>query len=205
MLIAARNGFLVGKRILPPGARWVEYLESTGSQWIETGVSASNTSSSLQVAASLRFTSLSNIEEDLMGSGNAQTPTIGRIWTRYYMWAQSGSGWQPEVCDTNWHEVSFTFNNPSGRVFELDGTLYSGTQSNTFQAGDGVHIFASGPNRFALRCQLAKLTIWQDGIPVRDFRPIAIGTTGYMLDLVSGDYLSYGNKGTGAFVIGPDV
>ena len=42
-------------------------------------------------------------------------------------------------------------------------------------------------------------------IIIRDFRPIAIGNTGYMLDLVSGDYLQYGNKGMGDFIIGPDA
>ena len=36
MLIAARNGFAVGKS-LPYDAE-VEYLESTGTQWIDTGV-----------------------------------------------------------------------------------------------------------------------------------------------------------------------
>ena len=40
---------------------------------------------------------------------------------------------------------------------------------------------------------------------IRDFRPIAIGASGYMLDLISGEYLQYGNAGTGDFVIGPDA
>jgi hypothetical protein len=47
--------------------------------------------------------------------------------------------------------------------------------------------------------------VFKNGILVRDFRPVAIGTTGYMLDLLTGDYLPYGNKGTGDFVIGPDT
>ena len=47
---------------------------------------------------------------------------------------------------------------------------------------------------------------YNEGNLIRDFRPIAIGDKGYMLDLGGGEHLPYGNKGTGNdFIIGPDI
>ena len=40
-LINLRNALMTeNKSPLPPGARWVEYLESTGTQYIDTGFNA---------------------------------------------------------------------------------------------------------------------------------------------------------------------
>lgn len=46
-------------------------------------------------------------------------------------------------------------------------------------------------------------TIHTDGVLVRDFSPVRVGSVGYMYDRVSGQL--FGNGGTGAFVLGPDV
>ena len=42
-----------------------------------------------------------------------------------------------------------------------------------------------------------------DGVLVRDFIPVRVGQVGYMYDRVSGQL--FGNAGTGAFIVGPDV
>lgn len=44
---------------------------------------------------------------------------------------------------------------------------------------------------------------WEAGVLMRDFIPVRIGTTGYMYDKVSGQL--FGNAGTGEFILGPDV
>jgi uncharacterized membrane protein len=84
----------------------------------------------------------------------------------------------------------------------------SGSTTNAFAdapAGGPIWLFvANDATTLRGRNRLAKFSIYRSGTLVRDFRPIAIGTTGYMLDLVSGEYLPYGNKGTGDFVLGPD-
>ena len=119
------------------------------------------------------------------------------------MWALAGTSWYPTACDTNWHTVSYTFNNPSGRVFELDGALYSGTQGNDFYAGDGVYVFASGPNRYPTECQLAKLEIWQNGNLIRNYISVRVGTEGALMDTLTRRI--YRNAGTGAFTYGNDL
>ena len=195
--------FVLGPDVVP-----VEYIESYGAEWIATGVNAAATSSSLRTVASLRFTTLSSGEHDIMGSGNVATPTMGRNGSRYFMWAKTGTSWFPADCDTNWHTMSYTFNNPSGRVFELDGTSYTGTQGNTFKTGNGVYIFASSPNRYALECQMSKLAIWQDGNLIRNYTPVRVGTDatsweGAMMDVLPRRI--YRNAGTGAFTYGNDL
>lgn len=46
-------------------------------------------------------------------------------------------------------------------------------------------------------------TIEEDGVKVRDFIPVRVGTVGYLYDRVSGKL--FGNEGTGDFVVGPDI
>ena len=50
---------------------------------------------------------------------------------------------------------------------------------------------------------LYQCSIRCDGVLVRDFIPVRVGQVGYMYDRVSGKL--FGNAGTGAFVVGPDV
>ena len=45
--------------------------------------------------------------------------------------------------------------------------------------------------------------IYDNGVLVRDFIPVRVGTTGYMYDSVSGRL--FGNDGTGDFIVGADV
>ena len=59
------------------------------------------------------------------------------------------------------------------------------------------------PETSGYRCYTCKIE--QNNVPVRKFHPIAIGTTGYMMDILTGEYEQYGNKGTGDFGIGPDA
>lgn len=44
---------------------------------------------------------------------------------------------------------------------------------------------------------------WESSVLMRDFIPVRIGTTGYMYDKVSKQL--FGNAGTGEFILGPDV
>lgn len=55
----------------------------------------------------------------------------------------------------------------------------------------------------AWRCYYVQLR--KDGLLVRDFIPVRVGRAGYLFDRVSGEYLPFGNKGTGSFVLGPDI
>jgi hypothetical protein len=88
----------------------------------------------------------------------------------------------------------------------INGEMFRNNQGSNPYAYP-FHIFNLGgyAPMFAPHLRIHKLKVVVNSTLVRDFRPIAIGNTGYMLDLVSGEYLPYGNKGTDDFTIGPDT
>jgi hypothetical protein len=205
MLINLRNALMTGKKSpLPPGARWVEYLQSTGTQWIDTGVYGSNA-----VKATLDFQLIS------LGSGygvfGAYTSTSSSLFAYQ---AGGGNGvWQigfgyynntTKKTDTERHNIEF-----NDFHVDIDGATIVTFPQHQFMTSHTMTIFTTrdetGGVYRATRSRCYGSRIWQSNTLVRDFRPIAIGTTGYMLDLVSGEYLPYGNKGTGDFTIGPNI
>ena len=209
MLINLRNALMAGKKSpLPPGARWVEYLESDGGQYVDTGV-VPVFPDELTYAARVYY-------------ANTQKRSIqGRQGAFYfgviYQKLQPGLGVtgyvNVAILPATWYDVTCKFT--TGLRSGLNGTIdydvggISGSLSAPFAdapAGGPIWLFVAN-DATTLRGQnrLAKFSIYRRGVLIRDFRPIAIGTTGYMLDLVSGEYLPYGNKGTGNFVLGPDI
>lgn len=217
MLIAARNGFLAGKRILPPGARWVEYLESTGTQWIDTGIFPTDNTNF-------------NIEVSDFVDGTIYGCLTGNRGSGYVTWSRFQFGRRDGIVGSNKLFYSFflatygtyesvSINYSLKHIFSLktDG-LYIDEVKVGSRGTDIItplqtfflfanHQLPESATEAALmagsKCHHA--SFYNGSIILRDFRPIAIGTTGYMLDLVSGEYLPYGNKGTGNFVIGPDT
>lgn len=201
MLIAARNAMMAGKSsILPPGARWVEYLESTGTQYIDTGIRW-NTSMDFSITF---LTDVSHgYEKYLMGYGlyNTNNCLSCEIYSSSNALAiKKNAYWQK----------TFYFNLHQKNTLQKQGSIISSIRSTYEYNGD---YFECARNCFVFATQVSSGGAYGnsrvkcysfDMDPIR-LRPIAIGTTGYMLDLVSGEYLPYGNKGTGAFVIGPDI
>ena len=198
MLIAARNGMLVGGGggILPPGARWVEYLESTGTQYIDIGMIPSATCKFIDDswhAVATQFGSLNG--------GGARFHAYLPFCVRSDYLGTSEN--YPSAKRT-----TVTLNVKSG-TFDYDDTHITFTAGLTPGAPSFclfARNFAGSIDRYENGGKLYGFDWWDDAdsdISLK-LRPIAIGTTGYMLDLVSGEYLPYGNKGTGDFVIGPD-
>lgn len=206
MIIAARNSFLAGKSILPPGARWVGYLQSTGTQWIDTGCKSTTT---LEFRVKLDN---STMPDKPVSCGYFGTIGYwGNFFGNYYYlnsdlyakvmwvrpnWRYRGNqiGMIEAYCGLN----SITINGVVGQMEKDSGNYYGGN----------IEIFR-GKNGYTqikmYSMQIYDKGVSADGVLVRDFAPIAIGNTGYMLDLLTGDYLQYRNKGTGNFIIGPDI
>lgn len=204
--------------MLPPGARWVEYLESTGTQWIDTGIVPEIGDSVRMV---FQLTRHSTEYDQIMGAGaltyqfcfptRSENTTSGVIYCRAW---QGGSGYAAPPLSSNSivpnHTIDFNIKHLSGNNYRFSvGLDYIDLVAMSEIDGPieyrNLLIFRR-PNVGNSRIKCYAFQLWDsNNILVRDFRPIAIGTTGYMLDLVSGEYLPYGNKGTGDFVIGPDI
>ena len=227
MLINLRNALMASRRSpLPPGARWVEYLESTGTgdtlAWVDTGIP--NTAN-IRVEATARCvaTSLYNvIDLYVFGSGwgaNKGTAygivysdnwtSLGKcmLLTRGNVGGSFSSDMGTSITgDGQFHSFVYETNDSMSSITVDNGTPFVITTPRNL---DGTTYGIFGPRNGGTTsgiAQIAQLKIYDaNGILVRDFRPIAIGSKGYMLDMVSGQYLQYGNAGTGDFVLGPDA
>lgn len=201
--------------VLPFGARWVEYLESSnGQQWIDTGVFPALP---CHVKSRVSFASINIYQGGVAcgwGDNNTQfaapmmhssgQPTLaapGIGYTRYTNLAQG------TLLDT---EMDFVADG-SG-VYTLNGESVSVTRWKTPVSGlkDHIYLFAIGHSgTTAFYRMTAGGRIYYADIDCGDTSlrliPIAIGNKGYMLDLLTGEYEQYGNKGTGEFVIGPTI
>ena len=185
---------------LPPGARWVEYLESMGTQWIDTGITPKSTDTTAFI-----FT-----------QSYSKFTTVRLVWGSNYGANQGANEQHYYVCGVNVSSVQMQIGeiyNCETRVLPnkivqgfINGEMFRDNQGSDPYVNP-FYIFAlGGPHTtYARFLRIHELKVIVNGITVRDFRPIAIGTTGYMLDLVSGEYMPYGNKGTGDFILGPDI
>ena len=197
MLINLRNALMAGKR-LPYDAE-VEYLESTGTQWIDTGIIVDSSITSAQI--SLAPTNKSSGDNILFGSRDSGYGIYcfagsSALRTRWggptYVDISYSLG---DVIDVNIHNGSVTVTNRAtgayrsfavGNVFKPYPLVIAGTAyGSSVQISTGVRL---------LRVKIGD---------VRDFIPVRKGTVGYLYDRVSGKL--FGNAGTGDFVLGQDV
>lgn len=193
----------------------VEYLESTGTQWIDTGIifdadngfsiTYSPTNSDTNVDNGSIFGSRTTDGNTRMMVGlNANTAETTGVGCKVYI------GWGVLAIPAT----------PS-RVARI-GSWYTATANiSTATATDGLgataslsalptqtrtaYIFAANTQNGPLLCRscIAACKIYQNAVLVRDYIPVRKGTVGYLYDRVTRKL--FGNQGTGAFVIGPDV
>lgn len=198
-LLIRRRGMMAGKA-LPYDAE-VEYLESTGTQLLDTGISGGTSSAYIidfQIVSYITYSQL------IASSRPSVAPKIYES-TIYGL----GCEWNGGGSDNTVSLVGF-----SG-IYNRHKAEYNNGQvlfDNVVKATPGDYGFGSSnlcvfgyypePN-LKISAKLYSLKVWLDGSLVRDFIPVRVGTVGYMYDRVSGQL--FGNAGTGDFVLGPDI
>ena len=213
MLINLRNALMAGKR-LPYDAE-VEYLESTGTQYIDTGVILDST-----YGIDISFAPM----EGLPGTGINErgifgSSTSGSVHNVLQIHTSSGGVglWMPRstriaVCPIttelgilqHW-QINLA---NSGSVL-INGTASGSTRPATSTACPyPVYLFArdvanSVKNNSYSKMRLYSWTVTDaSGNVIQQVIPVRKGTVGYLYDRVSGKL--FGNAGTGDFVLGPD-
>lgn len=184
----------------------IAYLESTGEQWIDTGIYADN-----------RYTISFKIEDkpltnkgtyglfgEYVGSGgklcymSIDKQTSNRFsggWDGYTFGAWSVQSWGGNTYE-------FVMNRNKSMVNGSLWASYSSTVIN--ESGYTMLIFNVNNTWFEKsRVKLHYFKIEMDSKPIIDLIPVRVGNVGYMYDRVTRKL--FGNKGTGAFVLGPDV
>ena len=195
-----------GVKGLPYDAE-IEYLESTGTQWIDIGIQG--------VTISDEWTAeVSRVENDATTLFGYVQGTVYATLTMYHgsrknvelAWGTTGNtitSSLPSLDD--FHTYSMVSN---GSVISLviDGVTMQQTRNalnNTVNYGMGLFCRVNGGTPQLLsKVKLKSFQYSRSGSLIRDLIPVRKGTTGYVYDKVSKKLFS--NSGTGDFVLGSD-
>ena len=196
-------------RLLPDGYTQVEYLQSSGTQYIDTGVA--NTSSTdwsvdflLPTYASHRYVFGMIDEVVLKGSYNGLISGGSSVVNTYR------AGYNATLTDnlagilTNRCTISRI-----GNLLKYNGTTTTTFTSGTWSSEYTLALFAvrTRESNIFVKSEARKfgVKIWVSSVLVRDYVPARRGTDNVlgMYDLVNGTFET--NDGTGSFSAGPDV
>ena len=209
MLIAARESFAAAAR---RQLVEVEYLESTGTQYIDTGFVATN-NTNVEMDFELASIGVGSIFGARKGLGKS---AFGVRLMRYqsvprYRWDYGSTDAYLTSIDVTVGRHTFV---TSRNKITYDSSA-SGTVASAFSSsGLNVVIFAlndnGSVNTYLNGLRVRRFSILDAGVLIRDYVPVRIGRVGYLYDRAhpaggpSGNGL-YGNNGTGEFRLGLDI
>ena len=193
---------------LPSGYTRVDYIQSTGTQYIDTGYKATPTTG---VEIDFQFSSITPLQQRFFG-----VETSNSDYLNYHMYINSVSNWAYAFIDgtgnwvntgvaanTNRHTIKF--NTTSGKVIIDSTTLDIASSTRTKTTQSNMRIFAAAdtgsPNAKVKLYSFKMYSNNNTGL-VRDMVPCIKNSTGEvgMYDLVTNTF--YGNSGTGQFIVG---
>ena len=185
----------------------VEYLESTGTQWIDTGVAMDYAhvtfggafSTSVPGTGGFAFgfalTAIASYTRAFAVEENANARAVFRVVGGATIYGEMQSALAKTICS-----IDFS---TSPHIVSINGV------SSTFTSTDWAagNIFAFGNGSIFGSVRINSIWIRNDGVLVRDFIPVRFTnehgqSEGAMYDRVSGQL--FRNAGTGAFLFGQD-
>lgn len=201
MELAARTAAWSGGKALPYDAE-VEWLESTGTQWIDTGVKKTS-GTKIDCTFSLSATNTKAIFGARTSAAALDRFMLMAIGTYFRLDAR----FQPKLGTPDTTSV-FRFQYDGENATMTNLTM--GTTDTVATAGGdagvlNIALFGVNTNGVVGMLMLGRMyafKIWDNSTLVRDYIPVRVGQTGDLYDRVSGQL--FGNAGTGAFIIGPD-
>lgn len=187
-------------RELPSGYTQVEYIETTGTQYINTGFTPNQNS---RVILTLQLTQTSNNFFGARSSATSNAFTMSTVkengvdcWRHGYNTSTINTNVAADT--TNKHVVELNKN-----TMYVDGKLISTQTEATFTCpvAASIGVIRSASNVYSGGAKFYSCKIWDNGTLVRDYVPCtnSSGVIG-MYDVVYSKF--YGNSGTGVFAVG---
>lgn len=173
----------------------VEYLQSSGTQYIDTGISPHQ-----NIALEIKWKNTSNQNSKyLFGSGATNSDCIRAYIGSSSNWRFGGGSVSISTQDTTTRTATMN----KIRI-TINGTNYNYSGSvGTFSSSTSIKIFASATGSLQISTRIYYFKVWDNETLVMDLITVRVGQTGYMYDRVSGTL--FGNDGTGDFIVGADV
>lgn len=204
-LASAETDYLSPLPPLPHGAIPVEYIESTGTQYIDTGVIPLN---GFQLDCQLQVTKFNDGAFGVMSRNTSRNCYLNFYSQKIY--PRFGAGFPSGSKYISFRKVAIVFNRQDLYI-DGDGGGYTFNNINDAIQIYPFYLFAYNHDGIVSGYCLMRLfnitlsnygEVEFDAIPVRF--PNELGEwEGAMYDFVSGEL--FRNQGTGSFVIGPDL
>ena len=182
----------------------IEYIEGTGTQWIDTGVLFNE---NMEYAVRFLGTGNDSVRRHIIGNwklGNRYRLSTMESTITLYWWYGNTSDIQVFNIDYHNNITDFVASVNNIKFYQNDIKIKDYDVTVDFlQNNETIKLFfddSSNYEKFIGRFYYLK--IWDNGNLVADFIPVRKGTTGYMYDKVSGNL--FGNSGTGDFILGND-
>jgi hypothetical protein len=197
--------FAAARAVKLPYDREVEYLASTGTQWIDTGVDAWG---DIAFEVDIDFTQYYPTTDGTYGICGSYVPIGGkqvyvaaaRYASRRYVGGRDGVAYtNAPVADFQGERAIIYVGKTTATI---NGTVWAGASRDVNESGQTFYLFAVNGYGAIVKGAIHYLKIWKGGDVVIDLIPVRVGTVGYMYDRVSKQL--FGNAGTGTFVVGPD-
>lgn len=195
-LISHRHAML-SSPALPRGCVAVEYLQSSGIQWIDTGITPTQaTFFRVKMYLPSATSTLGKHGLNSTGGSNGRC-AIGANKTILYF-GMANTNTDISVANTVglWWDCSIDM--PTG-VISYNGATRK-VSHNRLSTSHKLRLFQAMSEPIA--CRLALAQIAAGGVPLRDYIPVRRDGVGYLYDAVSRTL--FGNAGSGAFTVGPD-
>lgn len=197
--------------LLPDGYTALEYIESTGTQWIGTGFTPdSNTRVICSCAPMVATAGWDSISSYIFGIGDIESNTYDCYmaagkWSAIYGTqineeAESTPVGQEVTIDFNANHVLIT----SGEAVVLDHEFAVSSFTCPSQL-KLLRIERDNATGYFGKARIMSCSIYDNGVPARTFVPARRESDGAvgLFDVLNGQF--YGNSGTGSFIAGPDV
>lgn len=209
-MIAARQiAFGRGGKRLPYDAE-VEYLESMGTQYIDTGYILNTRS---KVMLNVMWTAITHTAETAQQMGVVKWNDSGNYRTIFAQQSNSIAAFcaeaNPVLSPNTYNVFTYTADLPNRKCSITSSGSATSANINTSLSGTftkSFYIFArnnGGVAEHYCRCKIYSFKAYDNGTLVLDLIPVRVGDVGYMYDRVSEQL--FGNQGTGEFIIGDDV
>ena len=186
-----------GGKALPYDAE-IEYLENTGTQYIDVGIVLDADTTVIRIEFSASFSTYGSNSLVVARS----EPTYGlEVYTyRNAIYNVNARGFF--TLNTTHDFLAQSTDNK--KTISVDGSLGEANNNVSISSGSSLYILGS-PSFVANREALGKyysFSIYRNDVLVRDLIPVRVGQVGYMYDKVSKQL--FGNAGTGNFILGND-
>lgn len=182
----------------------VEYLESTGTQYIDT-LLMFDSEYKVEVTA---FLTPSVSEYDIIGNAVKDYAYAGKTVLGFYKnFIFFFNNPNTRVDSSKFAQQETLFNivieaNNNNRMLTVNGVSYTKTGASYSSEGNIV-LFRGGANYMPSSVKIKSFKMTRSGEVVRDLISVRVGQVGYMYDKASKQL--FGNAGTGDFILGNDV